>query len=159
MYDPVLMRFTARDPVFGKYKEPLTLHEYLYCLNDPINKVDPEGRFAYNLVNSILTGTALHAHSIDLATYAASSENWKFFDLAYVTRVFMSPAMTIAALTPIRDLRYLVPGFAGSAVLETAFRRTGMSCLEGFAMDPAAFIAYSGVMFTAEVILILLKLI
>ena len=46
-YNPFLARFTARDPVFGDYEEPLTLHKYLYCLNDPINKRDPDGRFAW----------------------------------------------------------------------------------------------------------------
>jgi len=45
MYDPVLMRFTSRDPVRGKFKEPITLHKYLYCGNDPINRIDPDGRF------------------------------------------------------------------------------------------------------------------
>jgi RHS repeat-associated protein len=47
MYDPVLGRFTSRDPVFGKLTEPMTLHTYLYCLyclNDPLNKVDPSGQ-------------------------------------------------------------------------------------------------------------------
>lgn len=43
MYDPPLMRFTSRYPVFGKFEEPMTLHKYLYCLNDPINKIDPTG--------------------------------------------------------------------------------------------------------------------
>jgi len=45
-YDPVLARFTSRDPVIGDFKEPLTLHAYLYCLNDPINLTDPTGKFA-----------------------------------------------------------------------------------------------------------------
>ena len=31
-YDPHIARFTARDPVFGRFREPLTLHAYLYCL-------------------------------------------------------------------------------------------------------------------------------
>jgi len=43
MYDPALMRFTGRDPVKGKFKNPMTLNVYLYCLNDPINRVDPRG--------------------------------------------------------------------------------------------------------------------
>jgi len=43
MYDPALMRFTSRDPVRGKFKNPLALHVYLYCLNDPINATDPSG--------------------------------------------------------------------------------------------------------------------
>ena len=32
MYHPDLTRFTARDPVFGKFQQPLTLHKYLYRL-------------------------------------------------------------------------------------------------------------------------------
>jgi len=44
-YDPVILRFTGRDPVRGKFKEPLTLHKYLYCLNNPINATDPSGEF------------------------------------------------------------------------------------------------------------------
>jgi len=39
-YDPHISRFTARDPVFGQVEKPLTLHRYLYCLNDPINMID-----------------------------------------------------------------------------------------------------------------------
>ncbi|MCJ7691946.1 MAG: RHS repeat-associated core domain-containing protein, partial [Sedimentisphaerales bacterium] len=154
MYDPYISRFTSRDPATGNFGNPSTLHKYLYCNNDPINHVDPNGRLALNLLNPILTGAALYFHGINLAVYAASSfENWKFFDLAYVTHMFMSPAMTIAAFTPIRNPFYYVPGFVGSAILESAFRITGMSFVEGFSMDPAAFIAYSGAMFTAEVIL------
>ena len=43
MYDPTMMRFTTRDPVDGKMEEPLTLHKYLYCGNDPMNRVDLNG--------------------------------------------------------------------------------------------------------------------
>ena len=42
-YDPVLARFTSRDPVNGSHGEPMTLHKYLYCLNNPINRIDPMG--------------------------------------------------------------------------------------------------------------------
>jgi len=44
-YDPQLLRFTSRDPVFGGYEDPLTLHRYLYCANDPINRNDINGKF------------------------------------------------------------------------------------------------------------------
>jgi len=36
-------RFMTRDPVRGNFREPMTLHAYLYCLNDPINRLDPTG--------------------------------------------------------------------------------------------------------------------
>jgi RHS repeat-associated protein len=45
MYDPHLSRFTGRDPILGKFEEPLTLHKYLYCGNDPVNKWDPSGQW------------------------------------------------------------------------------------------------------------------
>jgi RHS repeat-associated protein len=48
MYDPPLMRFISRDPVDGKFEEPLTLHKYLYCGNDPINRIDPWGLWNYS---------------------------------------------------------------------------------------------------------------
>jgi len=48
MYDPAVMRFTARDPVFGQLQQPLTLHKYLYCGNDPMNRIDITGRWWVN---------------------------------------------------------------------------------------------------------------
>jgi RHS repeat-associated protein len=42
-YDPIVMRFTTRDPVFGQFEEPMSLHKYLYCRNNSINAVDPTG--------------------------------------------------------------------------------------------------------------------
>jgi|GEM_PF-1307195 len=49
IYDPVIGRFTSRDPVFGRFQEPMTLHAYLYCSYDPVNMVDPTGEWALAL--------------------------------------------------------------------------------------------------------------
>ena len=46
-YDPQLYRFTARDPAEGSFQEALTLHPYLYALNNPINRSDPTGEFSF----------------------------------------------------------------------------------------------------------------
>ena len=154
-YDPQLMRFTARDPVKGEYNNPLTLHPYLYCLNDPVNRVDPSGQVVVN-VSPILTGYALYFHSTELATYAASSGDWRFFDLAYVTRIFMPVGMAVAAITPVPALswlylRYFVSGNVATTGLEHIGGVTGMSYPETFIMDPAAFYLYSEVMLIAEI--------
>ena len=53
-YDPHISRFTSRDPVFGKFEEPLTLHKYLYCGNNPLNGADPRGLWTVHF-----TGTAM----------------------------------------------------------------------------------------------------
>ena len=46
MYDPNLAIFLTHDPVRGSFSEPLTLHRYLYTLNDPVNNLDPTGEVA-----------------------------------------------------------------------------------------------------------------
>lgn len=39
----LIYRFASRDLVLGEFKEPLTLHKYLYCLNEPVNRIYPWG--------------------------------------------------------------------------------------------------------------------
>lgn len=51
-YDPYIYRFTSRDPVQGKFEEPLTLHKYLYCGNNPINCTDPRGLWTVHVMLS-----------------------------------------------------------------------------------------------------------
>jgi RHS repeat-associated protein len=53
MYDPQLMRFTSIDPAFGKFEEPLTLHRYLYCGNDPLNRLDLTGEWSFTVGASV----------------------------------------------------------------------------------------------------------
>ena len=50
------------DPWEGLLFEPVTLHKYLYCANDPLNRIDPSGEF-YALVAKMLIGGALNAAS------------------------------------------------------------------------------------------------
>lgn len=54
MYDPTMMRFMTRDPVRGKGIEPVTLHRYLYCVNDPLNRTDVNGEFS-GLAGQLMT--------------------------------------------------------------------------------------------------------
>jgi RHS repeat-associated protein len=46
MYDPYISRFNSRDLLVGEFEQPLTLHRYLYCRNDPTNLTDPTGEWA-----------------------------------------------------------------------------------------------------------------
>jgi RHS repeat-associated protein len=45
-YNPHIARFTSRDPVKGSFKVPLTLRQYLYCINNPVNRIDPAGELS-----------------------------------------------------------------------------------------------------------------
>jgi len=48
-YDPHIYRFSSRDIVSGKFEEPLSMHKYLYCQNDAINRIDPLGEIYFDL--------------------------------------------------------------------------------------------------------------
>jgi len=43
-YDPVVGRFLQKDPRLGDVHQPLTLNAYGYCLNDPLQMMDPSGQ-------------------------------------------------------------------------------------------------------------------
>ena len=64
-YDLPTMRFMSRDPAIGDFQEPLTLHRYLYCANDPVNRIDTNGRlFSSNIgavggIMALFSGIAL----------------------------------------------------------------------------------------------------
>jgi len=45
-YDPGSGRFTAMDTFQGIDNEPVTLNKYLYANADPVNNIDPSGRFS-----------------------------------------------------------------------------------------------------------------
>lgn len=57
-YNPAIARFTSRDPVRGRFTEPLTLHKYLYCNNDSINRVDPDGKVWFFAAKLVIGGIA-----------------------------------------------------------------------------------------------------
>jgi RHS repeat-associated protein len=42
-YDPTVGRFLQQDPWLGSIYAPLTLNAYGYCMNNPVNAVDPSG--------------------------------------------------------------------------------------------------------------------
>ena len=48
-YDPAIGRFLQKDPWLGSLYAPLTLNRYGYCVNEPVQTVDPSGMIAINL--------------------------------------------------------------------------------------------------------------
>jgi RHS repeat-associated protein len=49
-YDPYTGRFLSRDPADFEYDDtPLSVNRYLYCGNNPLINIDPNGRFFFSL--------------------------------------------------------------------------------------------------------------
>jgi RHS repeat-associated protein len=80
-YDPQIMRFTARDPAWGEPQKSLTLHKYLYCLNDPLNNTDPNGEISLNVANGLKAATEVYAAGLGIAAYGASEQNFDLIEL------------------------------------------------------------------------------
>ncbi len=45
-YDTLTGRFNRTDPFAGNLQDPQSLHKYLYCHANPLNNIDPTGRFS-----------------------------------------------------------------------------------------------------------------
>jgi hypothetical protein len=93
MYDPQLMRFTGRDPVKGDGQEPITLHKYLYCGNEPINRIDPKGEM---IGDAIVAAFAVHEAAIIYTAYGVGNGVDAFVALGIKLDQMMLPVMAIA---------------------------------------------------------------
>ena len=74
-YDPETGRFLNEDLV--SYLEPETIggiNPYAYCLNDPVNNIDPSGHFVASLIISIAIGASLSALSSALGQLMTTRE-------------------------------------------------------------------------------------
>ena len=99
MYDPALGRFTSRDPVFGKNREPLTLHKYLYCVNNPINRVDLTGEFsASTLVAPTMAGVATYALGISVLAYGVSQNSNDYMSLGIAITQGVGQVMSLVGV-------------------------------------------------------------
>ncbi|MDR0603991.1 MAG: RHS repeat-associated core domain-containing protein, partial [Bacteroidales bacterium] len=60
-YDSATGRFNRLDPFFGNLNCPQSLHKYLYTHADPVNRIDPSGKWTViGCISAIGTGIRNH---------------------------------------------------------------------------------------------------
>jgi RHS repeat-associated protein len=77
-YNMLTGRFETMDPVAGNLFVPATLQKYAYTVNNPVNRIDPNGRadFAeytigfYNRIKAVANAAGFEAHHIIPARFA-----------------------------------------------------------------------------------------
>ncbi len=67
-YNPVNGRFISMDPWQGNIFEPYTLHKYVYAYNNPLNYIDPTGKFGIASISISISIISILA-SIALVTF------------------------------------------------------------------------------------------
>jgi len=112
-YDPALMRFITRDPYDGNFDEPLTLHAYLYCLNEPIDHVDPSGEFLVDITLSQGLSAGLRGYGM-----YGTAQRIKGYAEMLVAGVGMQQLMLTIAADTVMD-------YAGGKVFGLALKGAG----------------------------------
>ncbi len=62
-YNPTTGRFSRMDPYTGQKAKPQSLHKYVYCWNDPVNRIDPSGEFS---LTEITVSMAINSLMMDI---------------------------------------------------------------------------------------------
>ena len=55
-YNPTIARWISPDPIVGNAFDPQSLNKYGYVRNDPVNRIDPDGRMTSELQNLMSMG-------------------------------------------------------------------------------------------------------
>lgn len=111
-YDPIVPRWTTPDPLAEKYF-PIT--PYAYCAGDPVNLVDPEGRFPVIVIPLIW---AAADYLLQGVTNLISGDSLKdaFYNNIDVTSIVAS-GITGGLSKPIKFVRGIV--IAADAIIDT----------------------------------------
>lgn len=79
LYDPAVGRWTTMDPLCEKY---YSVSPYAYCHNNPVNRIDPDGRDDYYSVGGqFLFRDSKKTDRIiirDLVSYSTKQQGWEF---------------------------------------------------------------------------------
>ena len=87
-YDPILMRMTSSDLAPGSNEEPLSLHKYLYCQNDPINGIDPSGESYVNIGYGLVEAAGVYFSGLTIATIGAENNNFELIEIGSYVQQF-----------------------------------------------------------------------
>ena len=115
MYDPILLTWNAIDPMCEDY---YPISPYAYCANNPVNRVDPDGRDDYYNKEGVYLGT--NKAETDYIYIIDEGQYWKLGNGKYVIKTASRIALNDAELD----------ADAYSKIFTNCFKLGGGNCSE-----------------------------
>ena len=101
MYEPGICRFMTMDPLCEKY---YNISPYAYCMNNPINAIDIEGKDSYLIIWATQSDQYGHA-AIGVDNYTLDTGEKRFVPNGTITVVGLFPDSDYQALQAVKDER------------------------------------------------------
>ncbi|WP_443090041.1 RHS repeat domain-containing protein [Dictyobacter kobayashii] len=100
-YDPIFGRWTQRTPVGGTLQETLKANPYEYADNDPVNEVDPSGKWSVDISGACIAAITVGLPLLTASITGTSILSSQFFALAAFVSIIGFPVVggIIAILT------------------------------------------------------------
>ncbi|MDD2401016.1 MAG: RHS repeat-associated core domain-containing protein, partial [Clostridia bacterium] len=94
-YDPVVGRFITKDSYEGDIANPLSLNQYTYCHNDPVNYTDYNGQNPVAVIYMYcVTVTRAPDTQIDMQCIALDLSQGNYFAAAFDGAGVLLPGVT-----------------------------------------------------------------
>ncbi len=93
-YWPTMGRFWIKDSYEGSASNPMSLHKYLYCAADPVNRIDPSGN--HSLANILATSAIIG--SVSGGVVGGIQDGAKGALAGMVSGAVLAPAVTLATI-------------------------------------------------------------
>ncbi len=149
MYDPVTTRFLQEDTYHGDPKDPLSLHLYTYCHNNPISYYDPAGHAITLISGAIGAGVGFligagGAMISDAITGNLTKDNWRKYVGSGVQGAVIGGVAGLTGGLGLGTVAMSGAGFVSSAVGNTANQVIRNGGFKDFSMKELAVSSLTG---------------
>ena len=139
-YSPTQRRFLTKDPHPGNKSNPITLNPYQYCMNNPVNMVDPSGQSANPMADLAAYFQNMHLGDCGVAVLTSGAALMRSG-----ARGLASAGATISSgmQTALAGMRSMCAGL-GIALGGMSRANAGVSALAGFNWGGMAAVGIRG---------------
>ena len=117
-YEPEMNRFGQKDILRGSISTPQTLNRYAYCINDPVNFVDPSGESLKGFFNTVKTAATAVVNTVSTAKIVVKET---------AAKVVKTAAQTVQTVKTVVKTTAIATAVAvGNSVVSSVSNKSGL---------------------------------